>query len=158
MNVINNIIGISNFELVRSQIAAILANELINQNDLLENAKPWPVEKEYEYALSQSAIPSKVWEERFKRPNPEEYTIKPVINVMFAQAPLNELRTISTQNGDNTYIVEVYSGQREPQTPSPQNEGDSLASIKLQRALAQARAIIMNPNYQHLGFEDTDVE
>lgn len=154
MSVLNQIIGLANFELVRSQIAAILALELSNQSTLLTDAQPWPAEKEEEYSLSLKSIPSKVWEERFKRPQSEEYKDGVVVNVLFAQAPLNDLQTVSTQNGDNTYIVEVYSGEREPNTENPSKEGDSLAAIKLQRALAQCRAILMNPNYQRLGFDD----
>lgn len=154
MSQLTQIIGYSNYEIVRSQIAAILADELANQKSLLDAAKPYPAELENEYTLSENAIPNKVWEERFKRPCAEEYNKSVVINVMFAQAPLNDLQTVSTQNGDNTYIVEVYSGERERTAlgTSKGVEGDSLAAMKLQRSLAQCRAILMNPNYQTLGF------
>lgn len=152
MSELTQIIGYSNFEIVRSQIAAILSDELTNQLALLNAAKPYPAEKDVEYSLSEKSIPSRIWEERFKRPCAEEYNNGVVINVLFAQAPLNDLQTVSNQTGDNTYIVEVYAGEREPNVSEPINEGDSLAAMKLERSLAQCRSIIMNPNYQTLGF------
>ena len=158
MSVITQIIDKANFELVRSRIASILADELSNQKVLnqdaldAENLEPIPdpiIVKALE--LNISAIPDRVWEERFKRPQSEEYTINPLINVIFANAPLNDLQTVSTQSGDDTFMIEVYAGDREPEE-TQDNEGDSLSSIKLQRCLAICRSILMNPNYQKLGF------
>ena len=160
MSVISEIIDKANFELVRSRIASILADELANQKVLnqaaldAENLLPTPdpvIVAALE--LNLSAIPDRVWEDRFKRPQSEEYTINPLINVIFANAPLNDLQTVSTQSGDDTFMIEVYAGDREPVEEEPTNEGDSLASIKLQRCLAICRAILMNPNYQKLGFD-----
>lgn len=160
MSLIQNIINESNFEIVRSRIASILADELDNQKTLNEialveeEAKPSPDPTTIAaLELNISAIPYKIWEERFKRPQPEEYEETPVINVMFANAPLNTLQSVSTQDADNTYVIEVYSGNREPGTESPVNEGDSLAAIKLQRCLAIIRSILMFPEYQRLGFD-----
>lgn len=159
MSVITKIIDKANFELTRSRIASILADELSNQKVLnqaaldAENLKPIPdpvIVKALE--LNLSAIPDKVWEERFKRPQAEEYTINPLINVIFTNAPLSDLQTVSTQSGDDTFMIEVYAGDREPPEEEPNNKGDSLSSIKLQRCLAICRAILMNPNYQRLGF------
>ncbi|MCK5613803.1 hypothetical protein KAR91_68700 [Candidatus Pacearchaeota archaeon] len=135
-----------------------MADELSNQKVLnqdaldAENLEPIPdpiIVKALE--LNISAIPDRVWEERFKRPQSEEYTINPLINVIFANAPLNDLQTVSTQSGDDTFMIEVYAGDREPEE-TQDNEGDSLSSIKLQRCLAICRSILMNPNYQKLGF------
>lgn len=160
MSVITQIIDKANFELVRSRIASILADELANQKSLnqaelvIEEAKPEPdplIIAALE--LNISAIPDKVWEERFKRPQPKEYTINPLINVIFVNAPLADLQTVSTQNGDDTFMIEIYGGDREPPEEEPDNEGDSLSSIKLQRCLAICRSILMSPNYQRLGFD-----
>lgn len=165
MSVITQIIDKANFELVRSRIASILADEFENQRVLnqaaldIELAKPIPdplIVASLE--LNLSSIPSssdgsvRIWEERFKRPQPEEYTVFPLLNVIFTNAPLNDLQTVSTQSGDDTFMIEVYAGDREPPEEDPDNEGDSLSSIKLQRCLAICRAILMNPNYQRLGF------
>ena len=166
MSVITQIIDKANFELVRSRIASILADEFENQRVLnqaaldIELAKPTPdllIVASLE--LNLSSIPSssdgsvRIWEERFKRPQPEEYTVFPLLNVIFANAPLNTLQTVSTQDGEDTFMIEVYAGDREPSEEDPKNEGDSLASARLQRCLAIARAILMNPNYQRLGFD-----
>jgi len=50
-------------------------------------------------------------------------------------------------------MIEVYAGNREPSNESPSHEADSLAAIKLQRALAIIRAILMYPKYVRLGFD-----
>lgn len=155
MSVINNIIGKSNFELVRSRIASILADEFSNQialNEIALNTETDPIIRD-ELNLNIGAIPERVWDERSKRPTPEEYTIKPLVNVLFGSAPLDEMQTVSTQSGDDSFIVEVYAGNREPTDQEPDLEGDSLASIKVQRCTAIIRAILMNPNYQRLGFD-----
>ena len=152
MSVIQNIIDYSNFELIRSRIASILADELANQKILYaallaaELAKPEPdpvlVVK---YELNIDSIPDKVWEERFRRPDPSEF---PVINVVFTQAPLDDLITGSTEIGVDSYQIEVYQQGKDKED----NRGDYLSSIKLHRLLAIARTIIMNPNYVRLGF------
>jgi len=108
MSLITQIIEQSNFELVRGRIASILADELDNQRALnqtaldLEEAKPSPdpvIIANLE--LNISATSGRVWEERFKRPQPPEYTKFPLYNVIFSRAPLNTLQTVSTQSGDD---------------------------------------------------------
>ena len=166
MSVITQIIDKANFELVRSRIASILADEFENQRVLnqaaldIEIAKPTPDPVIVaNLQLNLSSIPSssdgtvRIWEERFKRPQPEEDTVFPLLNVLFANAPLNTLQTVSTQDGDDVFMIEVYAGSREPDTENPENEGDSLASIKLQRCLAVCRSILMYPQYDRLGFD-----
>lgn len=164
MSIINNIIGMANFEIVRSKIASILSDELANQKTLnetelaIEEAKPTPdPELIALYNANLNAIPDRVYDERFKRPIPEEYKDKPLINVVFQTAPLNELQTISTQIGDNTYVIEFYTGEFEPDDGNPINTGDSLATFKLQRIIGICRSILMNPNYQRLGFDITPI-
>lgn len=161
MAVINSIISESNFELVRTRIATILVDEyaeqrILNQAALdAELAKPIIDQDPVLIAsleLNLSALPTKVWEERFKRPQPKEYIDEPVVNVIFTNAPLNENQTVSTQIGDDTFVIEVYTGIKEPPEETPVYDGDSKASIRLQRCLAISRAILMNPQYQTLGF------
>jgi len=159
MSFIQGIIEEANFELIRSRIASILTDEFANQIALnqtalnAELAKPTPdpvIVAQLE--LNLSALPSKVWEERFRRPEPNEYSEEPLVNVIFTNSPLNELSSVSSQIGDCVYPIEVYAGSK-----AAENEddlpGDQVASIKLQRCLAIIRAIIMNPNYQSLGFD-----
>lgn len=161
MSVITQIIDKANFELVRSRIASILADEFENQRVLNQAALDIELDPVIiaNLQLNLSSIPSKadgtvrIWEERFKRPQPEEYTVFPLLNVLFANAPLNTLQTVSTQDGDNVFMIEVYAGDREPAPEDPVNEGDSLASIKLQRCLAICRSILMYPQYDRLGFD-----
>lgn len=161
MAVINNIISESNFELVRTRIATILADEyaaqrILNQDALdAELAKPTPdPDIVVSLELNLSALPTKVWEERFTRPQQKEYIDEPVVNVIFTNATLNENQTVSTQIGDDTFVIEIYAGNPEPSEETPVYNGDSKAAIKLQRCLAISRAILMNPNYQQLGFSE----
>ena len=160
MSKINNIIGEAYFELIRSRIATILSDEFANQKTLNEialaeeEAKPTPDQSIIDsLKLNLSAIPDKIWEERFKRPEQKELIDSPVVNVIFLNAPLTDNVTVSTQIGDDTYTIQVYTGNKEPEEEKPKREGDSLSSIKLHRTLAMIRAILMNQNYQQLGFD-----
>jgi hypothetical protein len=155
MSKITQIIDKANFEIVRSKIAAILSDEFANQKALNQAALGTETDPAVIEALNLniSAIPDKTWEERFVRPQAEEYTVNPVVNVAFVNAPLNDLQTVSTQNADDTFIIEVYSGHREPTEEDPDYKGDSLAAIKLQRCLAIVRGILMYPEYARLGFD-----
>lgn len=164
MSIITQIISEANFEIVRSRIAAILADEFANQktlNDaalLIEEAKPTPDPAIIAaLQLNLSAIPERIWEEKFKRPCQKELIDSPVVNVIFTNAPLTDNTSVCTQIGNDTFSIEVYTGNAEPGEEQPEREGDSLASIKLQRCLAIIRAIIMNPNYQQLGFTENFV-
>lgn len=150
MSYLTEIIGKSNFELVRSKIASILADELANQKTLNQTALETEEDADTIELLNLNidSIPDRVWEERFKRPQKEEYQVTPLVNVLFAQSPLDS-QSVSTQIGDNTFMVEFYVGSREPGTDQ-NNEGDSLASIKLQRIMWICRSILMYPKYNRL--------
>ena len=156
MSKLLNIVSESNFELVRSRIASILADELANQLTLniaakaAEESKPEPDPVLIAlYDLNIASIPSKVYEERFFRPTTQELQAETMVNVVFVDAPLDENTTVSTQIGDDRYMIEAYAAGK---TNSNDN-ADKIATLKLQRLLAIVRAILMNPNYINLGFD-----
>ena len=159
MSLIENISFGANFEIIRARIASILADELAAQKALNiialaeEEAKPSPDEELIkQYQLNIDSIPDKVWEERFRRPQESEL---PVLNVVFSQAPLNDLITTSTQVGEDKYTIEVYQGSPDKDVDTTRKRGDELATLKLHRLLGICRSIIMDRNYIALGFNTT---
>jgi len=150
MSKITSILSYANYELIRSKIASILADELANQLTLnkaartLELAEVTPdAELIALYDLNISCIPSKVFEERFIRPNPDEY---PLINVVFTGNPLNEGTSNTVQYGVNKFQIEFYQDAKS----QDDNDGDMLASIKLHRIMAICRQILMSREYVQL--------
>ena len=112
MSKINGILQYSNYEIVRSKIASILADELANQASLNqtalteEEAKPDPDEALIAfYNLNIDCIPGEVYEERFIRPQPNEY---PLINVVLTNVPLDQGTSNTKQEGVNKYQIEFY--------------------------------------------------
>lgn len=149
---ISNILSYANYELIRSRIGYILADELANQKALneaeliIEQAKPVPDQDLIDlYELNISCIPDKVWEERFIKPQPADY---PMVNVVFTGAPLNEGTSHSQQIGTDKYVIECYTDAKS----EDEKKGDELASLKLHRLLAICRSILMNRVYVRLGF------
>lgn len=151
MSQIDYILRYSNFEIIRSKIAAILADELASQKTLnqaalaAEEAKPTPEQALIDfYTLNIDCIPSKVWEERFFRFQPSEM---PAINIVLLNVPLVEAISHTQQMGENKYQIEIYQSAKSKDN----QDGDVLASFKLHRLLEIIRAILMNRNYVDLG-------
>lgn len=139
---LNYIIGESNTEKTRSQIAAILADELSHQKALIEaEVTPTP-----EMLLTLASIPEKVYEERFIRPSEGEF---PVLNVILVNNPINELTGLEQQTDMCQFAIENYSKAKSKET----EDGDHEASLKLQRCLMLCRHILMSPHYLTLGFD-----
>lgn len=147
MSVITDIIGQSNFEIVRAKIASILADEIANQVTLIEAAilaGPTPEElEELEFALS--ALPDRIWEERVVEPQNFEM---PIVNVRFTNDNLDEIITDEDQEGMANYTIEFYANAN-----SSDDYNDKLAATKLHRLIGVCRAILMNPEYAMLGFD-----
>jgi len=150
MSKITAILSYANYELIRSKIASILADELTVQLALniaartAELLKPTPDTALIAlYDLNISCIPSKVYEERFIRPNPDEY---PLINVVLTNVPLNDGTSNTVQYGVDKYQIEFYQDSKSNAT----KDGDVLATIKLHRIMAICRQILMNREYIQL--------
>lgn len=148
---ITSIVPISNFEIITSKIASILADELSNQKTLLtsaiaaEQAKTEPdLELIEYYTLYKDSIPSNVYEERFIEPNQSEM---PFLNVVFISSTQNELVSPSTSIGICRYTIESWQGS----SSSANVRGDQRATQKLKRLLGACSRIIMDRNYKDLG-------
>jgi len=150
MSKITGILSYANFELIRSKIASILATELTAQLALNVAARTAELLKETPdtalvalYDLNISCIPSKVYEEKFIRPNPNDY---PLINVVLTNVPLNDGTSNTVQYGVNKYQIEFYQDSKSQSA----NDGDVLATIKLHRIMAICRQILMYREYDQL--------
>lgn len=128
MALINTQIPPASFEIVRDRIAAILAEEITNQNTLFPDPE----------------LSLKVWLERIVPFNRGE---SPAINVRWAGTPYNS-RTMVQSDGVNTYQIDCYA-QAKTSTTEP---GDAKAILKVQKLLRVCRAILMNPKYKTLGY------
>lgn len=147
-SIITNIIGAGNFEIIRSRIASILSDEIANQRVLIQAAidlnPPASELEELNFALS--CLPTKVYEQRFIKPQQNE---KIVLNVYLNRDSLDQLTANESQQGDTIYVVDAYFGSNSTFDAN----GDVLSSTKLQRLMAVCRTIIMDARYRTLGFD-----
>lgn len=139
---IDYIIPISNTELVRSQIAAILTDELSNQRALIE-ALTDPLTEDQQLLLD--SMPEMVFEERFHRPGTEEASL---INVWLDNAPISELTGTERQTDITKFNIEYYSRSK----GSVHSYGDKKSALKAHRCLMACREVLMSPYYVTLGF------
>lgn len=141
MPLIDHIISTSNLELVRTRIAFILADELTNQATLINEGTPTDDQQ-----ITLDSLPSKVYEERFIRPAEGEF---PMMNVVLVSNPLSSLTGFEQQTDIARFNIEIYSEG----ISSDGTDGDTLATIKLQRLLMLSRSILMDQKYRTLNFE-----
>lgn len=125
---LTNIIPAQSFEVVRDRIAEILIDEFTNQHTLTND----------------ESIDINVFVERSVAFN---HTELPAINISVARGQYDNK---SAPNSPGTYIYNIdchhYANSTE------ENEGDSLASVRMQRLLGICRAVLENPAYNKLGF------
>lgn len=126
--IITDIIPQQNFELIRTRIGSILAEEIANQATLLGEEK----------------LDATVWEERFTPFGNDEM---PVVNVRFQDAILNEYAPIRDRF-EYRYFLDV-------QTTAKANTGrygDINSQATLQRLCGIIRGILRNTQYRTLLF------
>ena len=140
-----------NFEIVRDQIAAILAIETAAQQVLATAAAKDP----------------DLWKLRIftERSNPvEEWRdidslattdLSPIINVWYdtGSFPMNEGNTVERQAHEATYNIDCYGVGYSRDIPAGGHVlGDQEAALEAQRALRLVRNILMAGTYTYLGF------
>lgn len=145
MSRIDTIIELSNFEIVRSKIAQVLAIEIANQITLIDSALEGDISPEREAVLDfyKSSLPLSVWESRFLPPGQDEMQF---LNIVYVKSSFEDLVCHSTQTGIVNYIIEGWSSAKTVGSSNNQR-GDYLASAKLERMLAVARAILSDKRY-----------
>jgi len=139
MSKLTYIISESNTEKVRKQISFILADELSNQVALID-AEGAPTEDQL---LLRESIPDKVYDERFHRQSGDEEVY---LNVILVNNPLGELTGYEQQTDTARYNIEYYSSAKDSST----YDGDTKASMKMQRCLMACRHILMSSGYETL--------
>lgn len=128
MALIDGIIPTQNFELVRSRIAEILAEEIRNQYVLTGNED----------------LNLTIWLERFVPLGAQEL---PAIIVSLSNGTLDGHTQIHT-DGTYSFNVDVYYKAK----TTDDADGDNLATVKLHKTLGICRAILENPKYKTLAF------
>jgi hypothetical protein len=136
MSKLDYIIAQSNTEIVRAKIAEILADELSNQVTLID-AEGSPTDDQL---LLKESIPSKIFDERFHRKTQGEGVY---LNVILVSNPIGELTGNESQTDTVKYNIEYYSEAKD----EGDDDGDKLASMKMQRCLMACRHILMSPHY-----------
>ena len=114
-----------NFEVIRDQIGAILAAELVNQH-LLDNTFP--------------DFTGKVYVERF---TPVDQSEVPIVNVSISKGEFDNMTKLKA-NGDYMYNIDVYANAT---TNDSALSGDVGAAMLLQRIMGVIRGILRHPNY-----------
>jgi hypothetical protein len=127
MSVIDGIIPPQKFEVIRDKICEILADEIANQFIL----------------TSDSTLDLDVWKERFI---PLDESELPAINVSLATGNFAG-HSQGTTEGTYSYFIDVHTKA----ATTSDDQGDSLAMLKLQKILGICRAILEDPKYKTLG-------
>jgi len=118
------LVPVQTYELVRDQVAAILAVELANQ-------------LQYDSTLP---VPSKVFIERFI---PFDAQVEmPAVNVNFWKVEFKNKNQVKVE-GDMYLNVDIYTANN----TVGGTRGDQLASMALQRLAGLCRGILQNPEY-----------
>lgn len=125
---ITSIIPVQMFEIIRDRIAEILASEFANQFIL----------------SSDPNINASVWVERFV---PFDKTDMPSINVALNRGDYSN-KDMTAVDGAYRYNIDCYASHPDTST----GQGDSKASIILQRIIGMCRFILESTQYKTLGY------
>lgn len=153
---IGNIIPVSNLEIVRNNIAAILGTELQNQVALVQAAITGgglTPEQKREFDAILRDIPSRIWLERFQ---PFEQFPDTYINVSLDTDPVDTLTgTAGDQAGEAIFHIEIGAGKKDlirktEGQPDEVISGDVEGGFSVQRLYRMIRYILQSPNYPTL--------
>jgi len=131
---INTAISISSFELIRTQIALILADELASQKIL-------------QPTLDLSAT---IYEERSTAIDASEGTVISVLLNSFSETQKSQYHSVN----ESSFYISIYT-----ESPSTAiDRGDMLARVSAQRFIGIIRGILENPAYKYLGFDSKFIQ
>lgn len=132
------------FEIVRNQIAAILALEVANQMALAtgegKDPTPWDLK-----IYSERSNP---WEQALNEPG----NVTPIVNVWYESSNFNERSsgTVMRQDTDATYHIDCYGFGVSCEDGAGHKSGDEEAALSVQRAIRLVRNILMAAEYTYL--------
>lgn len=131
-----------NFEIVGLQIAAILAQETIDQQALALTAGKDPVLWEFG-VYSERFNPWEVFQD-----NPDGL---PIVNVAYDTSNFREGGVVSHQKDDANYNIDVYTSvSASNNVAGGHNPGDESTALALHRVIRLVRNIIMHPDNTYL--------
>lgn len=134
-----------NFELIRDQIAAILATESASQQALASAAGKNPAAWE----LSVYSERANAWERWLNAPS----DAPPVINVWFDRSNFDKAQgsTVERQAAEAVFNIDCYGYGQSSADGSGQIPGDEAAALNAQAAFRLVRNILMSAEYTYLG-------
>lgn len=139
-----------NFEVVRDQIAAILATESASQQALAVVAGKDPDD----WKLRVFTERSNPWEQFLNGPTDKS----PVVNVWFDDSNFNKGASdpVKRQRSESTFNIDCYGYAVAEDVPAGgHSPGDEAAAKEVQRAVRLVRNILMAAPYTYLGLQGT---
>ena len=140
------------FEIVRDQIAAILALEIANQQTLAIAAAKDP--KDWKLRIYTER--SNPWEQFLNIEN--ETDRSPLVNVWFDNTSFDDKASnvMERQRSDAIFNIDCYGcGVSSNEITGGHNPGDKEAAFEVQKAVRLVRNILMAAEYTYLGLRGT---
>jgi len=137
------------FEIIRDQIASILAIEIQNQMVLATAGGKDPLDWELRI-FTERSNPF----EQFRQGNDNK---TPIINVWFDNSNFDQKKgnTVGRQNSESIFNIDCYGYGESTESGSGHNPGDKEASLEAQKALRLVRNILMASEYTYLALRGT---
>ena len=134
------------FEIVRDQIAAILALEIANQQLLATAAAKDPAD----WKLRIFTERSNPWEQFLN----DQDDASPLVNIWYDNSNFDQSssNSIDRQKSDSVFNIDCYGyGKSADREAGGHNPGDREAAFEVQKALRLVRYILMAGEYLYLG-------
>lgn len=141
-----------NSEIIRDQIAAIIAVESANQVAL---ATAFPKPNPDDWKLRVFIEAANPWEQ-FRNFDPDVTDDSPLVNVWFDNANFDKSKsdTFERQKADGAFNIDVYGvAVSSDDGGTGHNPGDREASFEVQRGARLVRNILMAAHYNRLGMD-----
>lgn len=138
------------FQIIRDQIAAILATEIANQYALAQVEGSVDAELWNFAVLSESTNPVEAWLE--EQPE-DEPNLTPIVNVWYDTTSFDSASSVQSnrQTGKGTFQIDCYAAGVAQDTDAGHLPGDIDAANRVQNVLMLVRNILMSSEYVYLG-------
>ena len=143
---------LDSYEVVRDKIYTILVEEIASQQVLALAALPTPKDPA-NWALRVFRERSNPIDDWIHKKEPINKT--PICNIWFNETnyPEGAGNAALEQQGDGSYMIDVYAYAEATATAEGHDPGDRTAALLAQNRAKLVRNILMNPVYSHLGLE-----
>lgn len=143
------------FEIVRDQIAIVLATEVANQMTLATNAGKDPALWDLRIFKERT----NPWEQFLNLQPGDEKSRAPIVNIWFDNSnfEMGASNLIDRQKATSIFNIDCYGyGESMDDGATGHTPGDLTAALEVQRAVRLVRNILMAAEYTYLGFSDED--